>query len=343
VLARRLEDPSTLAYVLNAYNNAMRRPETLDGRLDSTREAIALADAAGDPRTRFQAFRQRLVTAIEAGDGAERERCTTECHAIATRVGQPYLAWVDAQNRAIGLLLDGDSEGAEAIAEEGLAIGTESGEPDAFTVYGAQLLGIRIHQGRTGELVDLLAESLAELPPALQSPMRAALARGYLDVGRDDDARPLLEASAALEFADLHRDEMWLVGLSIWALVAARLRLTEPATLLYETLASCAGQMPTATVTVSEPIDQCLGELAALLGRAADADAHFAAAETLARRLKAPFYVARALLERARLATATDVGAEAAPGRLAEALDLAEQHGYALLARQASELQRALG
>ena len=340
-LARCLDDPATLAHALNAHHIALRLPETLTARLDTTREAIALADAAGDPWTRFIALRQRLGTAIETGDGVERRRCATECHAIATRVGQPYLAWVDAQNCATRLLLDGDPEGAEATAEEALAIGTESGEPDAFTIYGVQLLDVRIHQGRTEELVDLVAEAVAESPglPAL----RAALARGYLDAGRGDDARALLEASAAVDFADLPRDELWLVGMSMWAHVAVGLGLTGAAALLEDILTPWAGQVPTAVVAVSESVDQCLGELAALLGRAADADVHFAAAEALARRLEAPFYVARALLERARLATATDVGAEAAPGRLAEALDLAEQHGYALLTRQALELQRALG
>src|SRR5205823_194700 len=100
---------------------------------------------------------------------------------------------------------------------------------------------------------------------------------------------------------ELPDDDLWLVGTSMWAQVAARVGALDAAASLFDQLAPWAGQVPSAVVVAMEPIDHCLGELAALLGRVAEADAHFAAAEATARRLGAPYFVARTLLERARL------------------------------------------
>jgi class 3 adenylate cyclase len=329
-LARRLGEPGTLVRALNAHHLALRLPETLAHRLDTTRETITLADGLGDPRRRFQAHEARIQAAIESGDRSARDQSIAACHDIATQIREPFLRWIDTQNRALQTLLDGNTDRAEILADEAFAIGTESGQPDALTVYGVQLLNTRIQQGRTGEIVDLIAEGVRENPglPAL----RAAVARAYLDADRTDEARAVLDDAGV----DLPRDDLWLVGTSVWGQLAAELGATESAVLLYERLAPWAGQIPTAIVAVTEPIDHCLGELAALLGRAADADAHFTAAEATARAFGAPFFIARTLLERARLDAEHDP--EAARARATEALAIAVEHGYARLERDAAGL-----
>ncbi len=85
----------------------------------------------------------------------------------------------------------------------------------------------------------------------------------------------VLEASGI----DLPHDELWLIGTSIWALVAVQLEARDTAAVLFDRLLPWAGQIPTAVVAASESIDHCLGELAALLGRTADAEHHLDAAE----------------------------------------------------------------
>lgn len=332
-LARQLDDPATLVHALNSHHGALRLPETLADRLDTTRETVTLADGLGDPWRQFSAHRQRVQAAVESGDRAERDRSVAACHEIATRVRQPFLGWVDAQTRATQALLDGDPDRAEILAEEALAIGTESGQPDALLIYGGQLLDLRVHQGRAGEIVDLIAEGVNDSPglPGL----RAAVARAYLDADRPDEARALLDDSGV----DLPRDEIWLIGTSMWAQVAARLGALDAAAVLFDRLAPWAGQIPTAVVAAQEPIDHCLGELAAALGRADAAHAHFAAAEATARRFGAPFYIARTLVERARLDRECDP--DAAQARAAEALAIAVEHGYARVEREAAGLLAA--
>ena len=327
-IARRLDDPATLVDALYAHHQVLRLPETLADRRHATRDAIALAEGLGDPRRQFRAHEQRIQAAIESGDRTGRDESITACHEIATQIGEPFLAWVDAQNRAIQVLLDGDVDGAEALAYEAFAIGSESGQPDALTIYGVQLLNIRTHQGREGEIVDLIAEGVRENPglPGL----RPAAARGYYDADRLGDARTFLEGYGI----DLPRDELWLVGTSLWAQVAAQQGLHDLAPELYDRLVPWAGQIPTAYVAVVEPIDHCLGELAALLGRNDAANAHFAAAEATARAFGAPHFVARTLLERVRLDAEHDP--ELVAARVDEALRIATEHGYARLARDAA-------
>jgi hypothetical protein len=327
-LARQLDDPATLVHALNAHHAALRLPETLANRIETTQEAVALADALGDPWRRFSAHRQRLQAVVESGDRAERDSSIATLHEIATRVGQPFLRWVDLQNRAMVALLDGDPGRAETLAEDAFTIGTECGQPDALTIFGAQLLDIRTNQGRTGEIVELLAEGVAD-NPGLPT-FRAALARAYLDADRADDARAVFDEAGV----DLPRDELWLVGTSLWAQVASRLGAFDTATMLFDRLAPWAGQIPTAVIAAGEPIDHCLGELAASLGRTAEADAHFAAAEATARRFGAQFHVARTLVERARLDWERDP--ELARARATEALCIAVEHGYARVEREAA-------
>ena len=330
-LARQLGDPATLVHALNAHV-ALRLPETLADRLESTIEAVTLADKLGDPWRQFHAHRQRVEAAVESGDRVARDRNIVACHEIATRINDPFLRSTDAAHRAIQVLLDGDPGRSEILADEAFAMSTEYEDPDALTIYGAQLLNVRIHQGRAGELVDLVAEGVAERPelPVL----RAALARAYHDADRDEEARALLDESAAVQFDDFPRGEFWLITTSVWAQLAAELGANEPAALLYERLAPWSGQIPSANVAVTEPIDHCLGELAALLGRVTEADAHFAAAEATARAFGAPFFIARTLLERARLDVEHD--ADVVHARVAEALAIATRHGYARLEREAA-------
>ena len=339
-LARRLDDPPTLVHALNAHHGALRLPETLESRLVTTREAIDLAESVGDPSRQFSALRQGLQAALESGDRAARDRCVEGCRAIATRVGQPFFRWVDAQNRAIRLLLDGDPAAAEMLADEAFAIGTECGQPDALVIYGIQLLNVRMHQGRTGEIVDVVAQGVADRPglPGL----RAALARLYHDADRDEEARTFLDESAAVCFEDVPHDENWILGMSQWAQLAAALGAVDTAGVLYEKLAPWAGQIPTAVVAIAEPIDYCLGVLAALLSHAVDADAHFAAAETTARAFGAPFFIARTLLERVCLAISTGSDDADARARLDEALEIAQAHGYALVEQRALALRAQL-
>ncbi len=145
----------------------------------------------------------------------------------------------------------------------------------------------------------------------------------------------MLEASGI----DLPHDELWLIGTSIWALVAVQLEARDTAAVLFDRLLPWAGQIPTAVVAASESIDHCLGELAALLGRTADAEHHLDAAERSARAFGSPFYIARTLLQRAELDVLKNRAD--AQARAAEALVIATEHQYPRLERAAFDILEA--
>lgn len=337
-IARSAGDPATLVWVLNMHDSALRLPETLADRHETTAEAVRVAETLGDPVAIFRSARHVLDTALETGNRALRDQAIEIQHEIATRVGQPLLIWIDTQNRSQQALLDGDPDEAERLAEEALTIGTESGQPDALTAYGGQLLVIRLHQGRTDEILELVAEFVAETGiPAFA----AGLASFYVDAGHESEAEVLLHAVASNAFAGYPRDELWLLGMARWAHVAARLGTTDTAAAIYEQLVPWCGQIPSMVVGVIEPVDNYLGRLASALGRFDTAEAHFAASEAQSRAFGCPYFVASTQYQRA-LARITAGTPDGAASLLDEVESLARTHGYRWLEQHAGEARNQL-
>ena len=91
----------------------------------------------------------------------------------------------------------------------------EAGEPDALSLYAAQLGSIRWQQGRLHELGDLLAQIVDEAPGVAVFGAMQALAE--LEAGREQRARSLLERAAANGFAAVPADTVELGTLVLWA------------------------------------------------------------------------------------------------------------------------------
>ena len=60
--------------------------------------------------------------------------------------------WMTAFKEAGSAIMAGDPERAEHLATAAFQLATETGQPDAFAIYGSQLMYIRHQQGRLGEL-----------------------------------------------------------------------------------------------------------------------------------------------------------------------------------------------
>ena len=86
------------------------------------------------------------------------------------------------------------------------------------------------------------------------------------------------------------------------------------------------------------------GILAAHLGRVEEADAYFAEADAMNDHIRAPFFLARTRLARARLALQRRPAGDRATARtmLDSALTLARANGCAGVARDAEQLLRAM-
>ena len=334
-LARRSGDDGALAYVLLNYCYVTWVPETLAERLRLSGELAALAERLGDPGARFWAAQRRALVALEAGEVQEARRQLGKVEAIAATVRQPLLQWVDLFERSLAAYLFGELDEAERLATHAAAVGTATGQPDAQAFFGAQLASIRRDQGRTGEIVDLIAQAVANNPglPAF----RAVLATAYCDLDREDEARVLLDAASARRFEDLPWDIVWSTAIAQWAETSAHLAATAPAAVLYRRLLPYAGQVITNGVTVVGCTDHYLGLLASTLSRREEAEDHFATAAETHERIGAPIWLARTRLawgaELARSGALDD--ARRARELLEGALSDARRHGCALIERRA--------
>jgi ATP/maltotriose-dependent transcriptional regulator MalT len=89
--------------------------------------------------------------------------------------------------------------------------------------------------------------------------------------------------------------------------------------------------------SVFGPVDHTLGGLHRLLGHLDESIAHYEAADEIARRMDAPFFIARTAVDLAQ--ALRERGAEGDEDRaralVAEATDLAERHGCAWVVARA--------
>jgi len=336
-MARRLGDPDTLLDVLNRRHDALRVPESLADRLADTAEAEALAARQRDPIRRFWSAINRMSTAIESGDVVTATRCQREATELAAAIGQPTLRWVVAFARCWRVLLTGDADEAEVAAIEALQLGTDTGQPDTAFFFGVQQAAIRWHQGRDGELIDMIAAMAADTPqfPAF----RAGLARLLADADRFDEARALLGRESEAGFPHPH-DGQLSSHLAFWAEVVARVGDPVDADRIYRRLSPWADHVLYTGITVYGAVAHYVGLLDTVLGRYEAAEAHFTRALAVHAELGAPFHLARTHLEWGRMLLARDPadGSGAARSHLQTAHDLAARHGCTLVERRATEL-----
>jgi tetratricopeptide (TPR) repeat protein len=230
-MARRLDDASTLAYVLNASNWGMWMPANSRERGANAREALGLAQAAGDRNGEASARSWLFRDLIELGDipGAT-EQLVKELE-IAEELRQPELRWGAVVHQSALETFLGRLDDAQRLADEALALGEQLGLSSAMQMYGVTQFAIRRLRGGLEELVPLVTAMVESFP--LVPAWRSGLAYLYRELGRREGAREQLEVLAADNFALLPRDGNWMVGSAILATVCHLLGDQEQASALY--------------------------------------------------------------------------------------------------------------
>ncbi|MEJ7721829.1 MAG: hypothetical protein WKF58_16015 [Ilumatobacteraceae bacterium] len=115
--------------------------------------------------------------------------------------------------RAHRAQIAGDNDEGHGEGDEALHIGTDSGQPDAAAFFNVQLGTINAQRGMVGDNGPLLEQLRAQLPLHHES-ITAALAIDYVEAGRLDDARRLLEEFAATDYRLRPHPGSWL---STWS------------------------------------------------------------------------------------------------------------------------------
>jgi tetratricopeptide (TPR) repeat protein len=273
-------------------------------------------------------------SADRAGIDAAMERMES----LAADIGQPSLNWFVTYGRCWRVLLAGDADEAERLADDALQIGSDIGQPDSLTVYGANLLNIRWHQGRTEEMLPLVDQAVVENPdiPAFQ----AVYAQTLCECGRIEEARPLLETARGADFHHAAYDYIWLTNTAFWGETAAWVGDTSAADLLFDRLAPYEPQGILTGATFTGIVGMTLARLATVLGRYDDANGLFERADAQLRALDAPYLQARNQVDWARLlrTNGSDGDLRRARELLDEALTTAATFGCAGVERRANEL-----
>jgi hypothetical protein len=264
---------------------------TLDERLGYGEELAGLIATIGDPHLEYFAGWYRYAALTEAGRVEEADALLAIGTKLAGTLGQGIPVWSDRFTRAGRALLAGDWDLAEALNAEQYEVGERLGQGDALLFFGLMLWSIRYEQGRLAEVADLIEASATgdDAPDGLDGLWGVTLCV----LGRDDEARAVLDELARDDFAHLPRHQAWASMLWSASLIAAHLGDRARAQVLYDCFSSCGGQLVFPGLLVFDSIPSTLGVLAATLGRDDDARAHFDAAEQLESRIGAPNLLAR--------------------------------------------------
>jgi hypothetical protein len=333
-LARRLDDPATALHVMNVTYHASWTLDSFEVRRDNTADAVRIAHCADDPVARFWAAFWRSFVTLELGDPGATAEQRTQVLALAVEVGQPTLRWLALFSEAMWQMVLGAADESERLATEAFNLGMETGQPDAAAIYGAQLIGVRWHQGRLGEVVDLVAEVSAENPGI--PGFRAAHGHCLAEAGREQEARQLLDAEAAAGFE--HPNDLILqTYLILWSEVAGGLGHEEAAHLLLPRLTPHIDRISHNGTSAHGAFAHSAGVLAATIGDLDAAASYLGVAVRLHEHLGAPFFTARSKLELGRALRRRAGSGDRVQSTilLGEALDLAERHACRYVATRA--------
>jgi class 3 adenylate cyclase/tetratricopeptide (TPR) repeat protein len=331
-VARRTNDPAVLVEAICLPRLAMHLPDTLDERLVQTAEAVALARTLADPAARFWAYHTRRYPLLMSGEIDEADRCLEESKSLVTRIYQPALLWSLTLALGVRALHAGDAAEAERLADEALKLGKDSGQPDVTAVNGAQMLFIRWHQGRLGELVPVL-EQIRTANPRIAA-FAGTLGMAYAETGDLSRARQVLDDARQTGFR-LPFDYAFFMTMSSWAQTAAEVGDLAAARVLYDHLLPWHDRVGFTGVAMTGAVAHYLGRLACLLGHVEQAAAHFAKAFAIHERLRAPFFIAQTQLDWGRLLS--PIEPDRAHEMLINARDLAAKYGCVRVQRLARE------
>jgi tetratricopeptide (TPR) repeat protein len=260
-LARSQADRGVLEECLEAQHNVIWGPGTAEERL-------AIAAELDD------GLLLRASDLLELGDPAFRPMLGDFLtYAEARR--QPRLRYAGLLRRAMLAAFDGLPDAAEQI-DRAYRYGVQIGQRDAADARLAQLWPLAGVAGWAS-----LAADVELVFPRVGEPVgRVHRILLRLAAGDVDGARSLAAPLRGGDLDSVPRNAGWMVAMASLTDVAAGLADAPLAEQVYERLAPFAGGVIVtgAAVAALGPVEQYLGRLAAVLGRAADARAHLSRA-----------------------------------------------------------------
>lgn len=341
--ARRLGDPTALAYALDSRHVVLWGPDHLDTCRALAEEMLQLGRDLDDRDIQLEALAWLITDALERDPIAVVDGFISEHARIADELKQPYHLWYTEAARAMRAHLDGRFAEAAELCEQAYAYGRHAHGENALQTYLVQTMLLRLDLGRLDDLIDGLTEYVAESPLAA---WRAALALALAGLDRRDDALAQVEWFAERGFDAIPRDCVWMTTMASLGRAVAHFDDGAHATELYELLLPFADRtcVVGGAVLCLGPVSRILGMLARAAGRPDAAIEHFAHARARSRALGSPPLVARTQLEtaKAHLLRGADGDGAAAERLLEEASAIASESGMEKLLHDIAALQGAI-
>jgi len=340
-MARRLGDPTTLAYALNGRYNANWGPEILGERLAIADELIEVAESAGDAEQAYAGHDSRFVVLLEAGDLRSAYKELEATTRLADELRQPAQLWDVTVNRAKLALFEGRFEEAEDVIHKALELGRLVQSANAQLAFDLQMYGLRREQGRVGEVVEVDERAAHDYPP--YPVWRYVLADVLAELERREEARAAFDVLAADGFS-VFVEMQWLFSLSLLPEVCRYLGDAERANILYELLRPYADRNATCPPELCRgSVSRGLGILAAAMSEWDQAVQHFEVALRMNEELGAQPWLAHTQYDYGRMLLARDQPGdrERAHERLAAAKTLSDELGMHALTEKIAALPGA--
>jgi DNA-binding winged helix-turn-helix (wHTH) protein/tetratricopeptide (TPR) repeat protein len=302
-LAQRLGDREALLVALAARAWALLGPDHLEERLAVATELHDIAEELGDKTLVLYGHEFRMGVFLALGDIPAADREIAAAARVAEEIRQPVYTWFTTWWRGSRALCDGRFDEADRLRQEALAMGQRIQHPGAMAIAQGQAIWLAGERGGAQEVFEAGFQFLLDYYPPAAIALRAGEAAFRAEAGEVDEARRCFEALAAHEFADIPRDEHWLVTLTTLALACASLRDTRRAATLYEQLRPFAQRNVVHDLlrTYSGSVSLHLGLLAEAMGRLDAAARHLDDALAMNTRIGGRPFLARTQYEYARL------------------------------------------
>jgi tetratricopeptide (TPR) repeat protein len=285
-IARRLEDPETLAFALEGHWTAIEGPDTAGGGIVPGAMLVHLGEQTGDKERAFIGHQYRLngfwTLADRIGVDVELDAIAS----LADELGQPAQRWVLGTDQTMLALMEGRLADAGQLISDTLALGRRSQSWNAVVSERFALFVLRRAQGRLAEFEDTIKRSVHEYPPLLR--FRCALAHTYAELGRKRDASAALDELMTHDLGNEHVDAEWLLSMTLLADVCAIVEDHDAAARLHALLAPYESLYAVAPVeAVFGSVARALGVVTSVLERFDGAERHFALAIETEQKMKA--------------------------------------------------------
>ena len=292
-MARRLGDATAVMQGLVAWADAHAGPDHAARRLAAASEIVELAAGSGDVGMQLLGRRLRVVALAEIGDITGLDTEVAAYARLAETTGLPLYTWYAALWAGSRALREGRVSEALEHADEAAAVGARVGSRNARMLAEVLRLNALTEAGRLDDLEARYRAMLAELPEAGWGDT-SPVTKVYLARVDPAGAGPAALADLPHALEALPLDSEWLPLLCTAAEVLHDAPEPDCADRVHELLARHGDLCGVEGINAAwlGSVRRHLGMLAAVLGRTADAEAHFAAALERNRRAGAPLQVA---------------------------------------------------